>query len=171
MINYFYTITLMIASFTSVCYSVDMIQTVAILGMITLVAIAVPSGLFTELILFVISGHVPYTSITLSPIIMLLLWLVIIPLAILGRHSVMRGYWRLIELIGIKRQRHINRRVRLFQPRQTTALQRLLSTALLTLLHEHTKDDVPATETLPAAPAAPLRRRFLPLPTEPTPAA
>lgn len=78
-----------------------------IIGTLTL------TNFLENLVFFILTGHVSALDLTLSPIFMLLFWLLIIPSAVLS-YKLLRGiFWIIIGFIGKYHQRHINNSLRL----------------------------------------------------------
>lgn len=110
------------------------------------------------LIAFIIAGHIPFTSLSVPPTIMLLFWILVVPATIgLSRGS---NYilWRGVEAIGSISQRRINRQVRQATPIRHGSLAHLYVSALL-----HIANNIPKSTT--NTPALEFRRRFLALPS------
>ena len=91
------------------------------------------SGALTELSFFLIAGKVPYTTIFIPAMSMLLFWILIVPVSWMFRASLVGIFWFAVEKIGTLHQRHLNRRFR-----ETLAAKRrdpLTNLFVITLLH------------------------------------
>lgn len=106
------------------------------------------------LVHFIVGGHIPFTNITLSPLTMLLFWLLILPTIYLFRSSISALFWRAIDTIGTISQRQINRRLRLTQLHRRTV--HLVAITLLLIAEQLPEDTLELPELS-------LRRRFLAL--------
>lgn len=124
----------------------------SVIGIIAILAGELPG----QLLLFVLSGQLPFTSIVLPPTFMLLFWISIIPLSVFAARHSGRMFWRALEVLGTVHQRHINIRYRqLYHLSQTEQMFAIV--ALYVVSH--------ATETPVESPKSYFRRRFVPLPT------
>ncbi|OYX44050.1 hypothetical protein B7Y94_00515 [Candidatus Saccharibacteria bacterium 32-49-12] len=110
-----------------------------------------------ELIYFITVGQIPFTSISIPPLAMLLFWALALPLGITAIRLGRAGTWGIIEKIGQISQRKINYRLRWIPKHPATSL--LMAAVLIYLLNQSLEVK---TETTPEAI---FRRRFLALPT------
>ncbi len=125
------------------------------LGIIFLgVLVAISPSVALALRDFIIGGHLPLINVTLSPIVMMLFWALIVPATYLLRRTISAAFWRIIEYIGSIHQRQINHRFRL--PRPSRNFTELI---IIVMIHEAQK--IPAGT--PETPELSLRRRFLAL--------
>lgn len=126
-----------------------------ILGIVSLGGVALlHQDIALALVHFIVGGHIPFTGITLSPLTMLLFWLLILPTIYLFRSSISALFWRAIDAIGGASQRQINRRLRLTQLHQRTV--HLTVITLLSIARQLPEDTLELPELS-------LRRRFLAL--------
>lgn len=119
-----------------------------------LIAFFTPVG--SQLVYFIVAGHIPFTDIVLSPFAMLLFWIIAVPLAVMLYRLGGEGFWKIVETIGTASQRQINRRIR-WTPAPST-LPLLLASVML-----HVASHLP--ESSAVTPELSLRRRFLALPS------
>lgn len=126
-----------------------------ILGIVSLGGVALlHQDIALALVHFIVGGHIPFTGITLSPLTMLLFWLLILPTIYLFRSSISALFWRAIDAIGGASQRQINRRLRLTQLHQRTV--HLTVITLLSIARQLPEDTLELPELS-------LRRRVLAL--------
>lgn len=95
---------------------------------------------------FVIAGHIPFTSLSIPPLLMMLLWAAVIPATILVRRIGSELFWKTIETIGRVSQLHINRTVR--WSINSDSLTPLMTITLLHLAQELNKDSSVPISTL-----------------------
>lgn len=139
----------------SVCYSEVMRQLSILLGLFAVVGASV--YLFTDqLLLFIMTGLVPFTSIVISPFGMILFWIFIFPSILLCWKTAKSVFWKLIETIARLHQKRINRRTRTFAPHLSPSQTCLIAYSFLIIHSEDsTKENV----------SSELRSRFAPLPS------
>lgn len=148
----------MIAILFPFCYTCAMKQMVVLCICITTALLVFFTPVGYQLVDFIITGHVPFTNISLSPLAMLIFWVIAVPLSIVAYRLGVDGFWRVIETIGTISQRHINRTIRWTRaPRQNT-LPLLLASVLLYSVAQLPKSSA-------VTPELTTRRRFLPLPS------
>lgn len=149
---------LMIVYITPVCYSDDMRKTV-VYALIALSAIAIYlSNFLSELSLFLMIGKIPFVDIFISPTIMMIFWITIVPVIFILRHTISAIFWKIVEEIGKFNQRQINQAYyRITELREFTPFINLYTVTILAILDNPSIDDSHILQ-LPA-----LRRRFIAL--------
>ena len=110
--------------------------------------------LIDHLLLFVMTGLVPFTNIVISPTLMLFFWLLIVPVCVLSWKIFDISLWRVIENVGKVHQRSLNRKFRAFMPSLSSSTVCLIA---LTILYQTDKSSADNNVIL--------RRRFAPLPS------
>ena len=149
---------LMIAYITSVCYSDDMMKTVVYALVVLSVVVMYRSGFLSELSFFLIAGKIPFVDIFISPTIMMIFWITIIPVAFILRHAISATFWSIVEEIGKFHQRQINRAYyRITEIKKFTPFINLYVVTILMILDNPNIDDSRILQ-LPT-----LRRRFIAL--------
>lgn len=108
-----------------------------------------------ELLLFIMAGQIPFTNLFISPIGMLLFWILIVPSFMLFWRIGSQSFWSVIGAIGAWHQRTLNRRIRQFMPPLSSRTICLIATALLAIETERRQ---------PLLPTPAMRRRLEPLP-------
>lgn len=148
----------MIASIAPNCYTNLMKKKVALCcGILALVALAARVNLFDEIVMFVLVGHVPFTSFVISPTAMLLFWATVIPVTYLCRHILARFFWSAVEALGKVNQRRIN-----IEWRQHLQSLKINPTDLYVITLLYVADQLPESST--DNPDLYFRRRFMVLP-------
>lgn len=143
----------MIAYRTSVCYSGHMRKMVVCALVVLSAGILYTSGLLAELSFFLIAGKIPFTTLFIPATAMMFFWILIVPLSLLFRASIVALFWASIETMGQLHQRQLNRRSRQsLLAKQYTPLLHLYVVALLTLPRSSTQKNSVETTAL--------RRRF-----------
>ena len=148
----------MIASITSSCYTNLMKKKVVLCcGILALMSLAARVNLFDEIVMFVLVGHVPFTSFVISPTAMLLFWATIIPATYLCRHILARFFWSAVEALGKVNQRRIN-----IEWRHHLRSLKINPTNLYLITLLYVADQLPESST--DNPDLYFRRRFMVLP-------
>lgn len=144
---------LMIASITSVCYS-DLMRKMVVSALIVFGAVIIfSSSLLSELSFFLIAGKIPFTTMFIPATAMMIFWVLVVPISIIFRNSIVALFWIIVEVLGRIHQLHLNRRYRqVILAKQFAPLLHLYTIALLELPQSIAQSG--STE------ASTLRRRF-----------
>ncbi len=138
-----------------VCYSEAMRQLGIILGLFAVAGLSVYS--YTDqLLLFIMTGLVPFTQIVISPFGMILFWLFVFPLVIVSYKTIKLAFWSLISVLARAHQKHINRRARTFIPNLLPSQVCLIAISILVLNSQEPNKEIHSSK---------LSSRLAPLPS------
>ena len=145
----------MIAYSTPVCYSVHMRKMVVGALILLSVIIVYSSGLLSELGFFLIAGKIPFSTIFIPATAMMIFWIVVVPLSLLFRASIVALFWAIVEKAGHFNQRRLNQQIhRSIIDKQFAPILHLYT---IVLLRAPNYTDTNSTEKIA------LRRRFIAL--------
>lgn len=114
------------------------------------------SDLLEHLVLFFLAGVVPFTNFTIPPLAMLLFWILVVPGSILLYRIFSGSVWRAVDILAVRMQRRINRRLRPVSRHASSPV----ALYVITLLY--LADSLPKSTI--GSPELSFRRRFLTLP-------
>lgn len=128
-----------------VCYSEAMRQLGIILGLFAVVGVSV--YLFTEqLLLFIMTGLVPFTQIIIPPFGMIIFWLFVFPLIIVSYSTFKLIFWSLVNTLACAHQKRINRRIRTFIPNLLPSQAYLIASSILVLNSQELDKEIHSAE-------------------------
>lgn len=133
--------------------------------MVVIVCVALSIGAmiyfkaYEALIFFILTGHISIINFTVPPMIMLVFWILVVPASLIFYKSASSSFWKIIEFIGEKNQRKINRQARLIKSiTPSRSLGPIIAIVLLQIASELPKSSI-------SKPELSFRRRFLALPS------
>lgn len=117
------------------------------------------TGTIESVVFFILTGHIAIINLTISPLAMLLFWILVVPASLIIYKSTSNSFWKIIEFIGEKDQKRINRQarqVRNIKPGRN--LRPIIAVVLLQIAEELPENSI-------SKPELSFRRRFLALPS------
>ncbi len=138
--------------------SVDIVKFMKKLGGLIGIILAMSIFIYlfsNELMVFVMTGQIPFTKLVLPPVTMLIFWLLVIPGSIIAWKIFDLSLWKIIESIGTLHQKYLNRKYRIFTPAISASTICLISSSLILLDRQSKKNYVSSSS---------MQRRLAPLP-------